>query len=92
MPQLSLIEGEPDVTALFAHNPFPESPPQIIRFKLYRYSFTTLSEKKETGQWWRREDIGYWAPYLYRDTRSGAFRLVNRLSDIPVLLRYPHPK
>ena len=87
-----LIEGEADVTALFAHNPFPESPPQIIRFKLYRYSFTILSEKKETGQWWRREDIGYWAPYLYRDTRSGTFRLVSRLSDIPVLLRYPQPK
>lgn len=53
-----LWEGSPDVTALLAHNPFPAKPPRYLRVKAYRYRFTTPTERRHSGHWWRREYLG----------------------------------
>jgi hypothetical protein len=61
-----LLAGSPDVLALFAGNPFPQSPPQQVRAVLWQYWFTTLAEKRSTGMWWRRQLLGLYAPVLER--------------------------
>jgi len=61
-----LLEGSPDVLALFAGNPFPQAPRQI-RVLLWEYWFTSMQEKREHGLWWRRRLLGNYAPTLGRD-------------------------
>ena len=53
-----LWEGSPQVTALLAHNPFTAQPPRYLRVTAYRYRFTTPAERKQTGNWWKREYLG----------------------------------
>jgi len=57
-----LLEGSPEVVALLGRNPFPSSPPRYIRARLYDYSFTTFSERRATGDWWKRELKGEYLP------------------------------
>ncbi len=64
-----LLEGSPDVLALFAGNPFPQ-PPRQIRVLLWQYWFTSMSEKHERGLWWRRQLLGNYAPTLARDANG----------------------
>jgi lipase maturation factor 1 len=62
-----LLMGDKDVLALFAGNPFAGAPPKQVRAVIYQYWFTTWAEKKATGAWWRREDLGLYAPALERE-------------------------
>lgn len=57
-----LLEGSPDVLALFAGNPFPEQPPKYVRALLYEYHFTDRATRRRTGAWWRRELLGMYVP------------------------------
>ncbi len=50
-----LLEGEAKVTDLLETNPFSGAPPKFIRIALYQYRFTDAAERRETGDWWRRE-------------------------------------
>jgi lipase maturation factor 1 len=59
-----LLEGEPEVEALLAVNPFPDHPPRFVRAVLYNYRFTTREERRRTGAWWKRELRGLYAPVL----------------------------
>jgi hypothetical protein len=62
-----LLKNEPDVLALFANNPFASAPPREVRAVKYQYWFTDMRTKRETGNWWRREDLGQYAPALERE-------------------------
>lgn len=62
-----LLEGEPAVLDLLAHDPFPDRPPRYVRATLYGYRFTGWEARAETGQWWHRERIGPYAPVLRRE-------------------------
>jgi predicted DCC family thiol-disulfide oxidoreductase YuxK len=57
-----LLEGSPDVLALFQENPFPLAPPHYVRAMLYEYRFTTPAQKEATGNWWTRELKGAYIP------------------------------
>lgn len=59
-----LLQNSPDVLQLFAGNPFPSAPPKEVRSVIYQYWFTNLKEKRATGNWWRRELLGNYAPEL----------------------------
>ena len=59
-----LLRGTPEVTALFAQNPFPGDPPRYVRARLYEYRFTTLAEHRTTADWWKREDAGEYLPAI----------------------------
>jgi lipase maturation factor 1 len=61
-----LLAGEPDVLELFAGDPFAGHPPKQVRVALWQYWFTNRAERRETGAWWRREDLGLYAPSLGR--------------------------
>ena len=61
-----LLAGNQDVLSLFAGNPFAESAPKFVRAVIRQYWFTSLEEKRRTGMWWRREELGLYAPTLTR--------------------------
>jgi len=62
-----LLEGSRDVTGLLAHNPFPDKPPQYIRAIFYRYRFTNSEERRQTGAWWKRQELREYLPTISRD-------------------------
>lgn len=64
-----LFNQSPEVIKLLKNNPFPDAPPQYIRARFFRYQFTSLEEKRKTGQWWKREQVTDYAP-TYRLTNS----------------------
>src|SRR5437867_302154 len=53
-----LLQGSRDVSRLLAHNPFPDQPPRYIRARFYRYLFTSVAEHRQTGTWWKRQELG----------------------------------
>jgi hypothetical protein len=76
-----LLQGSPDVLALFANNPFPQ-PPRQIRVLLWQYWFTSMQEKREQGLWWRRQLLGNYAPTLGRDA-SGRIIAIEWPPELP---------
>jgi lipase maturation factor 1 len=64
--EVRLLSNDNDVLALFAKNPFPHEPPRQVRAVIWQYWFTTLSEKRTQGLWWRREFLGLYAPTIER--------------------------
>ena len=61
-----------------ATNPFPSSPPQYVRARLYDYKFTSFAERRSTGNWWRRESQGEYFPVVSRKLKRDW-----RLKSIP---------
>jgi len=62
-----LLEGSRDVTGLLADNPFPAKPPNYIRAMFYRYRFTNSEERRQTGAWWKRQELREYLPTISRD-------------------------
>jgi hypothetical protein len=73
--ELRLLYNNKDVLALFANNPFSQKPPRQVRAVLWQYWFTSMSEKRVTGLWWRRQFVGLYAPTLDREP-NGEIRAV----------------
>jgi hypothetical protein len=65
-----LLDGSADVVALFESNPFPQSPPRIVRAVIWQYWFSTPKEKREQGIWWTRQLLGAYAPTLERQANG----------------------
>jgi hypothetical protein len=59
-----LLEGSPEVLALFQHVPFPDHPPRLVRALMYRYRFTDRETWRATGACWRREPLGLYHPVV----------------------------
>jgi hypothetical protein len=59
-----LLTNDKNVLALFAGNPFPNKPPRQVRAVLWQYWFTSMAEKRATGNWWKRQMLGLYAPTL----------------------------
>jgi predicted DCC family thiol-disulfide oxidoreductase YuxK len=57
-----LLQGSPEVLDLIEKNPFPGKPPRYVRALVYDYRFTTPTERKQSGHWWRRELKGVYLP------------------------------
>jgi hypothetical protein len=64
----SLLRGDSDVLLLFLGNPFPHAPPRQVRCVIWQYWFTTPAEKRAQGMWWRRQQLGLYAPTLERES------------------------
>jgi hypothetical protein len=67
-----LLENDPDVLALFRGNPLAHAPPRYVRAVLWQYWFTSMDEKRRTGNWWKRSLMGVYAPVLTREP-DGSF-------------------
>lgn len=76
-----LLLGSPDVLSLFRGNPFPRAP-RYVRAVLWQYWFTSMDEKRRTGNWWRREYLGLYAPELTAAT-GGEFTVVKWPDELP---------
>ena len=61
---ICLLKGNRDVARLFVHDPFPNQPPRYVRAILYRYRFTTAKEHRQTGAWWKRQELGEYLPTI----------------------------
>jgi hypothetical protein len=77
-----LLSNDPDVLHLFRANPFPSTPPKYVRAVLWQYWFTTLAEKRSTGNWWRRSLLGLYAPEL-TPAPGGHFAIVTMPDPLP---------
>jgi lipase maturation factor len=77
-----LLENDPDVLSLFRSNPFPQSPPRFVKAVLWQYWFTTLEEKRRTGNWWKRDLMGLYAPELTRQP-DGRFAVIEWPEELP---------
>jgi len=77
-----LLENDADVLALFRGNPFAQAPPRYVRAMLWQYWFTSMDEKLCTGNWWRRNLIGLYAPVLTRQ-QDGKFGVIEWPEPLP---------
>lgn len=77
-----LLANDPDVIALFKSNPFPHSPPRFVRAVLWQCWFTSIDEKRRTGNWWRRQLLGLYAPELTLGS-SGTPAVVQWPDELP---------
>jgi predicted DCC family thiol-disulfide oxidoreductase YuxK len=62
-----LLQGSRDVSSLLTRNPFPDKPPRYLRATFYRYRFTSVDELRQTGAWWKREELREFLPTLSLD-------------------------
>jgi lipase maturation factor 1 len=77
-----LLENDPDVLGLFRGNPFAQAPPKYVRAVLWQYWFTSMEEKRRTGNWWKRNLMGLYAPELTRQP-DGRFAVVEWPAELP---------
>jgi hypothetical protein len=77
-----LLVGDGDVLALFRGNPISQTPPRYVRAVIWQYWFTTEEEKRRTGDWWRREYLGLYAPELTM-AADGQFAVVEWPEELP---------
>jgi hypothetical protein len=77
-----LLVGDGAVLALFRGDPFPQIPPRYVRAVIWQYWFTTMDEKRQTGNWWRREYLGLYAPELTM-AADGHFAVVEWPEELP---------
>ena len=61
-----LLINDPEVLSLFASNPFAGKAPRQMRAVLWQYWFTDLTIQRQQGLWWRRQQLGLYAPELQR--------------------------
>jgi hypothetical protein len=59
-----LLEGSPSVLGLLEGNPFPNGPPRLVRALSDQYTFTTTTERKRTGNWWKVEPAAVYCPVV----------------------------
>jgi hypothetical protein len=55
---LRLLEADPATLRLLRHDPFDGERPRWVRARMYRYRFSTPDERRRTGAWWVRREIG----------------------------------
>lgn len=62
-----LLKNDPQTLGLIDKNPFADQPPHFIRAELYHYRFTTVEERKASGDWWVRRYVRSYLPPLSLD-------------------------
>jgi hypothetical protein len=77
-----LLENDPDVLKLFRGNPFGQAPPRYVKAVLWQYWFTSIDEKRRTGNWWRRNPMGLYAPVMTR-VEDGKFGAIEWPQNLP---------
>lgn len=66
LAQARLLENSRSVLSLFRGNPFPNAPPTAVRTVLWRYWFSDVGTKRETGRWWERRRLGLYSGVVER--------------------------
>jgi lipase maturation factor 1 len=82
LTEVRLLENDRDVLDLFRRSPFGASPPRFVRAVLWQYWFTSMDERRSSGNWWRRDLLGLYAPIITREA-DGRFAIVELPSPLP---------
>lgn len=53
-----LLEGDRRTLRMLRVNPFPDAPPRRIRARVFLYRYSTPAERRKTGDWWVRTEVG----------------------------------
>ena len=77
-----LLDNDADVLTLFRGNPFAQAPPKYVRAILWQYWFTTMDEKRATGNWWKRQLLGLYAPVVTKMS-GGHYGVVQAPDPLP---------
>ena len=77
-----LLENDRDVIGLFRSDPFDGKAPRQVRAVLWEYWFTSMAEKRQTGNWWKRSFMGLYAPALDLGP-DGRFEIAAPPDDLP---------
>jgi hypothetical protein len=59
---MRLLEADRPTLRLLARDPFEGAPPQWVRARVFHYRFSTGPERRETGLWWIRTEVGTYLP------------------------------
>lgn len=57
-----ILDGDPQIRRLLYKDPFDGEAPVLIRVRVFEYRYATASERRETGQFWWREELGTLVP------------------------------
>lgn len=87
-----LLERSPEVMRLFASDPFPDRPPQMIRIQVFRVWFTDLATRRATGNYWRREYVGDYGPMRYLDLNGNVAEATTPFDQVYVKASYGNPQ
>src|SRR5262249_16708628 len=64
--EIALLDRSPAVLALFGEDPFAGAAPKAVRTVRWQYWFTDRPTRRASGAWWRREELGPFAPAVER--------------------------
>jgi len=59
-----LLQGDRETLGLLRFNPFADHPPRFVRATLYKYEFTSPEERRQSGQWWKRQYVRDYLPAI----------------------------
>lgn len=62
-----LLQGEPEVVALFRGNPFPDRPPTQMRMMVFKFAFVDWATHRATARFWNKEYVGDLRPAIAID-------------------------
>lgn len=66
-----LLENDAELTGLLRHNPFAGiKAPTTLRALIFHYRYTTAAERRRTGDWWVRTQVGIYLPDYCGDLGS----------------------
>ena len=57
-----ILDGDPAIRKLLRTDPFDGEPPVLIRVRIFEYRYATTAERRDTGQWWWRKELGTVVP------------------------------
>jgi len=63
-----LLEYDRATLGLLRKSPFPNDPPRYVRARYFLYQFTTRSERRESGNVWKRSYLGDYLSPVSRET------------------------
>ena len=61
-----LLEADLATLRLLRVDPLDGRRPTFVRARFYRYEYTTRAERRQTGAWWKRREIGEYLPAVSR--------------------------
>ncbi|MEO8505550.1 MAG: lipase maturation factor family protein [Acidobacteriota bacterium] len=64
--EVALLQRQPSVLELFRADPFVGALPKAVRTIRWQYWFTDRAARRATGDWWRRQELGPFAPQVER--------------------------
>ena len=57
-----ILDADPAIRRLLSTDPFHGQAPVLIRVRVFEYRYATALQRRETGQWWSRTELGVLVP------------------------------